>query len=80
MSYVEAIKTEQEAGRTGKGRFGTCSGWLAKRRSLRFKAICRLLRVWARGEGGGGCSKATLKNAPCGLSDLERKIGFGFFE
>ena len=49
MNYVELIKAGQEAGRTGKGRFGTCSGWLAKRRSLRFKAICRLLRVWAKG-------------------------------
>jgi len=54
VNYVELIKAGQEAGRTGKGRFGTCSGWLAKRRSLRFKAICRLLRVWAKGGGGGG--------------------------
>ena len=48
MSYVELIKAGQEARRTGKGRFGTCSGWLAKRRSLRFKAICRLLRAGPR--------------------------------
>ena len=37
-----------------KPRFAACSGWLAKRRCVRFKAIWRLLRVWARGEGGGG--------------------------
>ena len=54
MNYVELIKAGQEAGRTGKGRFASFSGWLARRRSLRFKAICRLLRVWARGGGGRG--------------------------
>jgi len=54
VNYVEQIKAEQDRGRTGKGRFGTCSGWLAKRRSVRFKGFCRLLRVWARGMGGGG--------------------------
>ena len=54
MNYVEQIKAAQDQGRTGRTGFARLAGWLAKRRSVRFKAICRLLRVWARGVGGGG--------------------------
>jgi hypothetical protein len=52
VNYVDQIKAEQDRGRTGKPRFAACSGWLAKRRCVRFKAIWRLLRVCAQGEGG----------------------------
>ena len=57
MNYLEQIKQAQDASRAGKARSAPTSGWLAKRRSVRFKAICRLLRVWAQGGwgvGGGG--------------------------
>jgi hypothetical protein len=52
VNYVEQIKAEQDRGRTGKTRFAACSGWLARRRCVRFQAICRLLRVKTQGEGG----------------------------
>ncbi len=73
MNYVEQIKAEQAQGRTGKGRFASCSGWLAKRRCVRFKAIWRLLRVWARGVGAGGGSRLLGGDAGRGLIDLEQK-------
>jgi hypothetical protein len=37
-----------------KPRFASCSGWLAKRRCVRFKAILRLLRVKTQGGRGRG--------------------------
>jgi hypothetical protein len=37
-----------------KPRFAACSGWLARRRSVRFNAIWRLLRVKTQGEGARG--------------------------
>ncbi len=54
MNYVEQIKAEQDRGRIGKPRFAACSGWLAKRRCVRFKAIWRLLRVKTQGGEGRG--------------------------